>query len=78
MKKYIVITTGGFTQDDCGNEVENCQVIGKYTAPTGAHAAEMARGELLREKRYFAELQVYELVGLRSICDYSGTIAPEE
>ncbi len=32
MNKYIVVTTCGQTQDNHGNDVENCQVLGFYDA----------------------------------------------
>ena len=27
MKKYIVLTNGGFTEDDSGNDTLNCQLV---------------------------------------------------
>jgi len=32
VKHYVVITQGGSSQDDAGNDTENCQLIGIYPA----------------------------------------------
>ena len=78
MSLYIVISQDGFTQDDLGNEVENCQVIVKVSAPSANQAAEMARIALNEEKRYFENLRVYELRSIHCVLDTHGTFPPDK
>lgn len=63
MKKYIVITTGGFTLDDNRNDVENYQVIGKFYAPCKGGAIDAAYNRILELEHDFDihELIAYEL-----------------
>lgn len=58
MKKYIVITTDGYTEDKDGNHVENAQVLGWYRAENKQNAIKQARNEL---KERFNRLIAYEL-----------------
>lgn len=63
MKKYIVITKGGATLDDSGNEVQNCQVIGTFYAPFPGAAIDEAYNRILELEHDFSmdELVAYEL-----------------
>ena len=61
MKTYIVITTEGFTQDSCGNEVENAQVIGHVTSDHYDNAAKKAKDYLIENKMDFKRFTLYEL-----------------
>ena len=38
LKHYVVITKGGFSQDDVGVDTENCQLIGIYPAENSSKA----------------------------------------
>lgn len=38
LKHYVVITKGGFSQDDAGNDTDNCQIIGIYSAENSSKA----------------------------------------
>lgn len=59
MKKYIVISRGGSTLDDSGQEVENCQVIGLFYAPFPGAAIDLAHNRTLELEHDF---DIYELV----------------
>ena len=63
MKKYIVITKGGTTLDDSGNEVQNCQVIGYFYAPFPGAAIDEAYTRIMELEHDFGidELIAYEL-----------------
>lgn len=51
MAEYIFYTTEGFTQDPAGNDVENCQLIGRAF---GANVKE-AKNNLLKENHWIEE-----------------------
>ena len=51
MSEYIFYTTEGFTQDPKGNDVENCQVLGRVF---GRNEDE-ARYNLLKENPWIKE-----------------------
>lgn len=38
LKHYVVVTKGGSSQDDAGNDTENCQLIGIYSAENSRKA----------------------------------------
>jgi hypothetical protein len=59
MKKYIVITIGGFTEDDSHNKVENCQVIGKFYAPCKGGAIDEAY-EIISKLEH--DFDIYDLI----------------
>lgn len=61
MKKYIVITTDGFTEDMRGIECENCQMLGIYEAESIDEAAEKCRENLIMWNQAFGNLSIYEL-----------------
>lgn len=63
MKKYIVITTGGRTQDDEYEEVENCQVIGTFYAPCAGAAIDCAYERIMELEHNFDmdDLIAYQL-----------------
>lgn len=63
MKQYIVITTDGFTQDHCGNEVENCQVIGIFEGEDGEKAIGEAYSYMLETRQFFMKntMRAYRL-----------------
>ncbi len=53
MSEYIFYTTEGFTQDPNGNDVENCQVLGKACGKN----AEEAKRSLLKENPWIEEVE---------------------
>lgn len=59
MKKYIVVSRGGSTLDDSGNEVQNCQVIGLFYAPFPGAAIDLANDRIIELEHDF---DIYELV----------------
>lgn len=63
MNKYIVITKGGYTQDDSGYEVENCQVIGTFYASSPDDAIHLAMEQIFDSEHDFSvdDLMVYQL-----------------
>lgn len=75
MKKYIVISANGFTEDDDCNQVENCQVIGIYSAESAEMAASYARMELVENGWYFKSLTVYRLVTNANVLVTHGTFS---
>ena len=67
MKKYIVITPSGFTEDDAGNETAHCQVIGMYRAKSKENAIKQARKSLKEWNLEYETLIAYELDILEKI-----------
>ena len=51
MSEYIFYTAEGFTQDPNGDDMENCQVLGRAFGEN----AEIARDNLLRENPWIQE-----------------------
>lgn len=61
---YIVLTDGGYTQDDEGRDTENCQLIGVYYKTTKELAIKAAMKDSRTRGHTFnpASLFVYRLV----------------
>ena len=63
MNKYIVVTTCGQTQDNHGNAVDNCQVLGFYDAESVDQLSELVNEdwkERIKDKG-FCNIFVYML-----------------
>lgn len=67
LKHYLVLTTGGFSQDDDGNDTENCQLIGIYSAESRVDALLKAIKDNKERGHYFdpGTLIVYEATDLK-------------
>ncbi len=55
MNEYIIYTTEGFTQDPNGNDIENCQVLGRAYG----NNLEEAKNNLLKENPWITESGFY-------------------
>lgn len=77
MKTYIVVSQDGFTQDDCSEDTEMCQVIGWFKAQNAEESAEMARQTLTKWSYIYPSLRVYELVSFEAL-ETHGTFPPDE
>lgn len=56
MSEYIFYTTEGFTQDPKGDNVENCQVIGRALG----NSEEEAKNNLLKENPWIEEAHGFD------------------
>lgn len=68
-KRYIVITKGGFSQDDAGNDTENCQVIGIYSAENSSKALLKAINDNKERGHSFDvnDLIIYEATNIKRL-----------
>lgn len=68
-KRYIVITKGGFSQDDAGNDTENCQIIGIYSAENSSKALLKAINDNKERGHSFDanDLIIYEATNIKRL-----------
>lgn len=69
LKHYIVITKGGFSQDDVGNDTENCQLIDIYSAESSDEALLKAINDNKERGHSFDEndLIIYETTNIKRL-----------
>jgi hypothetical protein len=69
LKHYVVITKGGFSQDDAGNDTENCQLIGIYSAEDSSKALSQAINDNKERGHSFNEddLIIYETTNIKRL-----------
>lgn len=73
MKKWIIITDCGYTQDDSLEDTEHCQMLGIYEADTPNEAAKYCRQELRELNQDYESLTVYQLVNSVAVTVTYGT-----
>lgn len=69
LKHYVVITKGGFSQDDAGNDTENCQLIDIYSAESRDEALLKAISDNKERGHSFDEndLIIYETTNIKRL-----------
>lgn len=69
LKHYVVITKGGFSQDDVGVDTENCQLIGIYPAENSSKALLKAINDNKERGHTFDEddLIIYETTNIKRL-----------
>lgn len=69
LKHYVVITKGGFSQDDAGVDTENCQVIGIYSAENSSKALLKAINDNKERGHSFDvnDLIIYETTNIKRL-----------
>lgn len=69
LKHYVVITKGGFSQDDVGNDTENCQLIGIYSAEDSSEALLKAINDNTERGHSFDtnDLIIYETTNIKRL-----------
>lgn len=69
LKHYVVITKGGFSQDDAGNDTENCQIIGIYSAESSSKALLKAINDNKERGHSFDvnDLIIYETTNIKRL-----------
>jgi hypothetical protein len=69
LKHYVVITQGGSSQDDAGNDTENCQLIGIYSAENSSKALAQAINDNKERGHSFDEddLIIYETTNIKRL-----------
>ena len=69
IKHYVVITKGGSSQDDAGNDTENCQIIGIYSAENSSKALLKAINDNKERGHAFDanDLIIYEATNIKRL-----------
>lgn len=69
LKHYVVITQGGSSQDDAGNDTENCQLIGIYAAENSSKALLKAINDNKERGHSFDanDLIIYETTNIKRL-----------
>lgn len=69
LKRYVVITKGGSSQDDAGNDTENCQLIGIYSAENSSKALLQAINDNKERGHSFDanDLIIYETTNIKRL-----------
>lgn len=62
MKKYLIYTTGGFTQDENLKAIENCQILGFSEGLN----EKSAYNNLIKKQSYLKEYQ-YDMIFVQEI-----------